>query len=161
MTRCINHTILLLTAVCTICVQAKADDKSVIMSDLRSGKYSEAAARLKDALQGSPNDASLWTLNGFALVHLDKRKEALASYNRALDLSADYVPALEGAAEIEFAASDQRAVPLLNRLVEMNPRDETAHAMLAALAYKRDECSHSSRGISASSGGDRLASPGA
>jgi tetratricopeptide (TPR) repeat protein len=73
-------------------------------------------------------------------VHLDKRKEALASYNRALHLSADYVPALEGAAEIEFATSDQRAVPLLNRLVKMNPQDETAHAMLAALAYKRDEC---------------------
>lgn len=140
MPRSAKNTILFLVSVWMLHGHAGAD-KSAIISDLRSGQYSEAAAQLQDELKASPNDASLWTLNGFALVHLDRRKEALASYNRALEISADYAPALEGAAEIEFAASDQHAVPLLERLVKINSHDETAHAMLAALAYKRDECS--------------------
>lgn len=85
--------------------QAAPDTKHLIVSDLKSGKYSAAKTLLEEALKRSPADASLWTLNGFTRLHLDKRQEALASYIRAIEISANYVPALEGASEIEFAAS--------------------------------------------------------
>ena len=60
-------------------------------------------------IKQSPRDASLWTLNGFALSHLGQQREALASYKQAMKLSPDYLPALEGAAQIEYQASDQSA----------------------------------------------------
>lgn len=120
--------------------QGVSDLRSEIVSDLKAGKYVEAKRALDGALGGSPNDASLWTLNGFALLHLGQEKEALASYNRAIGILPDYLPALEGAAEIEFQASDPHAIPLLEKILKANPRDETAHGMLAALAYKSKDC---------------------
>ena len=123
-------------------VQSSTDTAQFIVSELRAGRYSEATANLGEMLKKSPNDAQLWTLKGFALLHLGQRKEALESYNRAIELSPDYLPALEGAAEIEYADSDQRAVPLLERILTIQPQDETTHAMLASLAFKRGDCDH-------------------
>lgn len=111
-----------------------------IVAELRSGRYAEARQMIERAVKDSPGNATLWTLNGFALSHLGDQGEALASYQRALKLSPAYLPALEGAAQILFAASDQEAVPLLKRIVARNPKDETSHAMLATLAFKRKDC---------------------
>ncbi len=121
--------------------QVASDAKKQIVAELRAGDFSGAEARLSEVLKGSPGDASLWTLNGYALLHLEKPKQALAAYERALEIAPDYAAALEGAAEIDFAAGDQRAVPLLERLLKIHPDDQTAHAMLATLAYKRKDCS--------------------
>lgn len=121
--------------------QVASDIKKQILAELRAGDYRGAEARLGEALKGSPNDAGLWTLNGYALLHLENPKQALVSYERALEIAPDYEAALEGAAEIRFSAGDQRAVPLLQRLLKLHPEDYTAHAMLATLAYKRNDCS--------------------
>lgn len=120
--------------------QTPPQAKSSIIAELRARNYGDAKIKLEDALKHSPTDASLWTLQGFALLHLNQRDEALKSYKRALEISPNYVPALEGAAEMEFAASDPQAETLLNHLVKLNPHDETAHGMLGALAYKRNDC---------------------
>lgn len=119
---------------------ATAQDKNSITADLRAGYYSEARKTLEKALKASPADPALWALNGFALSHLGQANDALASYKRALQLSPEYLPALEGAAEIEYKSSDQRAVPLLQKIVSIRPRDETSHAMLATLAFDRRDC---------------------
>jgi len=117
-----------------------AQEKSTILADLRAGQYTEARQLLEKAIERSPQDAGLWTLNGFALEHLGQQKEALASYEHALKVSPDYLPALEGAAQIEYQASDQSAVPLLQKIVALHPADETSHAMLATLAFERRDC---------------------
>lgn len=122
-----------------------SDLKRSAISELRAEKYSDAKDHLDQALKLSPNDPSLWTLHGFALSHLNDRNGALASYNRALGIAPDYLAALEGAAELQFAASDQHAVPLLERLIKLNPSDQTAHAMLAGLAYQRKDCNVAAR----------------
>jgi len=120
--------------------QASTEEIHTIVSELHSRKYAEALAVLRGALATSPRDPRLWTLNGFALLHLGQNKEALTSYERALEISPDYVPALEGDAEIRFSASDRKAIPLLKKIVSVDPKNETAHAMLGSLAFLRGDC---------------------
>ncbi len=119
---------------------AQGQVKSAIIAGLRAGHYQEARQMLEQALKQAPQDAALWTLNGFALSHLGQNKEALASYKQALKLSPDYLPALEGAAQLEYQSSDQSAVPLLHKILGIHPDDETSHAMLATLAFDRRDC---------------------
>ena len=73
---------------------AMAQDKSTILAAVRAGQYREARQMLELEIKQSPRDASLWTLNGFALSHLGQQREALASYKQAMKLSPDYLPAL-------------------------------------------------------------------
>ncbi len=134
-----------IAAVSTALAQDSADPVQSIVSDLRARRYSEANATLEEALKKSPDDVRLWTLNGFALLHLGNPQRALASYEHALDLSPEYLPALEGAAEIEFKASDQRAVVLLARILKTHPDDQTSHAMLASLAFTRGDCNEATK----------------
>jgi tetratricopeptide (TPR) repeat protein len=131
---------LLLAAIGLLNAQSAPTDTHEIVVELRSGDYSGARQLLDRALKQSPGNPALWTLNGFALTHLGDQREALESYNHALRLSPDYLPALEGAAQIEYQSSDQRAVPLLRRIVALRPSDQTSHAMLATLAFKRGDC---------------------
>ena len=111
-----------------------------IISSLKAGKYEEARELVVAALKQSPGDARLWTLNGVALTRLGQKDEALEAYNRALRISPAYLPALEGAAESEYQNGSQRAVPLLEEIVKMQPEGKTAHAMLGGLAFKRSDC---------------------
>lgn len=117
-----------------------SQDPAQIISALRTENYTEAK-RLSDIqLQRFPQDARLWTLNGLALVRLGNSVHALASFKRALQISPNYLAALEGAAEIEYKNGDQSAVPLLQQIVSLHPGDKTSHAMLAGLAFKRGNC---------------------
>ncbi len=111
-----------------------------IISLLKAGKYQEARESVAAALKQSPGDARLWTLNAVALNQLGNKSEALQAYNHALQISPAYLPALEGAAEIEYQEGSQRAVPLLEEVVKMQPEGKTAHAMLGTLAFKRSDC---------------------
>ncbi|MGH9584845.1 MAG: tetratricopeptide repeat protein, partial [Bryobacteraceae bacterium] len=139
------YTLLLTTAALLNAQAGSQPDRRAIISELRAGKYNDARSLIEQAIGHSPRDASLWTLNGFALSHLGKRKEASASYKRAIGISPDYLPALEGAAQIEYQASDQHAVVILRKILSIHPADETSHAMLAALAFKRGDCKIASK----------------
>jgi tetratricopeptide (TPR) repeat protein len=111
-----------------------------IISSLKAGKYEDARKLLDAALTQSPRDVRLWTLNGYALTRLGQKSQALESYKHALRISPAYLAALEGAAEIEYQNRTQEAVPLLQRIVKIHPDDKTSHAMLAGLAFKRNDC---------------------
>ncbi len=79
-------------------------------------------------------------MQGIAFAGLGKQREALADYDAALKLAPNYLPALEGAAQIEYNAGSERATILLNRILKIAPNDPTSHAMLGVLAYKRHDC---------------------
>jgi tetratricopeptide (TPR) repeat protein len=111
-----------------------------ISSALRARDYDRAVELTRDALKTSPNDAQLWTLQGIALSRKGDHTGALAAYRRALTLSPDYIPALEGAAQLRYQAGSRDAVPLLTRLLRLRPDDPTGHAMLAVLDYRRGNC---------------------
>lgn len=123
-----------------ILAQDSTDIGHEIVSDLRAGKFAEATDLLHRALKESPRDARLWTLNGLALVRLGKQNDALASYNRALQLSPDYLPALEGAAQIEFETGRPKLAATLHRILTIDPNNASAHSMLASIAFKQGDC---------------------
>jgi len=112
----------------------------VITEALRARDYERAIALTREALKASPNDAQIWTLQGIALSRKGDSTGALAAYRHALSLSPDYIPALEGAAQLQYQAGNREAVPLLTHLLQLRPGDPTSHAMLAVLEYREGHC---------------------
>jgi tetratricopeptide (TPR) repeat protein len=121
--------------------QAQTGDRTEsIAAALHNGEYAKALQMLRPALQNSPGDAQLWAMQGAALAGAGDTRQALASYRSALKLNPDYLPALHGAAQIEFDLASPDAIPLLERLLKLNPQDEIAHGMLAVLEYQQGNC---------------------
>jgi tetratricopeptide (TPR) repeat protein len=116
------------------------DQADAITSALRGRDYDKAVELTREALKASPNDPQIWTLQGIALSRKGDTAGALAAYRRALALSPDYIPALEGAAQLQYQAGSRDAVPLLTHLLELRPDDPTSHAMLAVLQYRHGDC---------------------
>ncbi len=116
------------------------DQADAITSALRARDYDKAVELTREALKASPNDPQIWTLQGIALSRKGDTSGALAAYRRALTLSPDYIPALEGAAQLQYQAGSRDAVPLLTHLLQLRPTDPTTHAMLAVLEYREGKC---------------------
>jgi cytochrome c-type biogenesis protein CcmH/NrfG len=113
---------------------------AAVESALRQHDYQQALQLAQSAAQQSPENPKLWALQGIALSGLGRKQDALIAYNRALAISPDYLPALEGAAELEYQAESNRALPLLERVVKLRPDDPTANAMLGVVKYKQHDC---------------------
>jgi tetratricopeptide (TPR) repeat protein len=111
-----------------------------IVSALSRREFDRALQLLQPALQSSPENAQLWMLQGLAYAGKGDTKQALNSYRSALKFSPDYVPALKGAAQLQFDARDRAAIPLLEHILRLEPKDYTSHAMLAVLAYNNGDC---------------------
>jgi tetratricopeptide (TPR) repeat protein len=111
-----------------------------ITSALRDREFDKALQSAQSALQGSPNNPQLWMLEGLAYSGTGDSKSALASYRHALMIAPDYLPALEGAAQIEYEAGSKDAIPLLEHVLKIRPNDVTSHAMMAVLAEKNGNC---------------------
>jgi tetratricopeptide (TPR) repeat protein len=121
-----------------------------ITSALQNRDFQKALQLLGPSLQKSPRDPQLWTLQGLAYSGESNSKSALASYRHAITISPDYLPALEGAAQIEYEAGGADAIPLLRHILKLRPEDATSHAMLAVLAEKNNDCSTAVENYSAS-----------
>src|SRR5215471_7528092 len=93
-----------LVALGAVLFAAAADDKAVgaISSALRTKSYPQALELAQSARRQWPKDVRILVLEGMALNGLGRGSEALASFHGALEISPDYVPALEAAAEIEY-----------------------------------------------------------
>jgi tetratricopeptide (TPR) repeat protein len=111
-----------------------------ISAALRAGDFDKAVELSRSALKASPNNAQLWTLQGIAFTRKGDNKDALVAFQLALKISPNNIAALAGAAQIEYQAGNQAAVPLLNRLLQLRPGDPTGHAMLAVLEYRQGNC---------------------
>jgi tetratricopeptide (TPR) repeat protein len=120
--------------------QTGPNPEAAIESALRQRNFEQALQLLQPQLEKSRSSARLWTLDGIAHSGLGRTKEALSAYDNALKIAPDYLPALEGAAELEYKVGSGRARPLLDHIVKLRPENSTAHAMLAVLAYKRHDC---------------------
>ncbi len=140
----------ILPGVYSAAAQTSDDTVRSVTNALRSQQYDQAYKAAHAELQKSPNDPKLLTLEGLALSGLGKKDGALADYDAALKIAPNYVPALESAAEIQYNAGSDRAVPLLNKLLALRPSDPTTHAMLAAIAYRRKDCASAVKHFQAS-----------
>src|ERR1700741_1152057 len=77
--------------------QTASDQTAAVTSALRARDFDKAVELSQSALQKSPNDPRLWTLQGMALANQGDTKKALVAFERALKISPNYVAALEGA----------------------------------------------------------------
>ena len=111
-----------------------------ITTALQDRQFGKALQSVQSALQSSPNNPQLWMLQGLAYSGTGDSKSALASYEHALKISPGYLPALEGAAQIEYEAGSKDAIPLLEQVLKIHPNDVTSHAMIAVLAVKNGDC---------------------
>lgn len=118
--------------------QAGASDS--IARLLRSGNAEGALKLIDDALAQSPADVRLWTMRGVACAEMQRMDESLAAYRKAIALKPDYLPALQGAAQIEYGTGRAEARGTLERILAIDAQNAVAHAMLGALAYDRREC---------------------
>ncbi|MFL6303871.1 MAG: tetratricopeptide repeat protein, partial [Candidatus Sulfotelmatobacter sp.] len=92
------------------------------------------------ALLQSPGNAELWTMQGVAYDGAGNKQQALNSFRHALKLSPDDIPALQGAAQIEFDLGNTAGIPFLEHLLRLRPSDITSHGMLAILQYQQGDC---------------------
>jgi tetratricopeptide (TPR) repeat protein len=120
--------------------QTNIDTIGSITSALHEREFGKALQLLQPALLKSPQSAQLWTLQGIAYSGAEREKDALASFRNALKFSPDYLPALEGAAQLEYKAGSVAAIPLLQHVLKLRPGDPTSHAMLAVVYGKRGDC---------------------
>jgi tetratricopeptide (TPR) repeat protein len=132
--------LLLLFLITNSWAQTPDDLTASIIAALRAQEFERALQLIQPALERSPNDPRLSSLQGVALAGEGHKKEALASFQHALSFNPNYMPALEGAAQIEYDSSSDDAIPLLHRMLERRPDDPTSHAMLAVLEYRKGQC---------------------
>lgn len=123
-----------------VVAQAGRDPTQQIASALRDQQYDQALDLLKAAVQVSPRDGQLWTMQGVAYSGRGQKKEALASFRQAIKLNPDNIPALQGAAQIEYDAGSAGGIPLLEHILRLRPNDLTSHGMLAVLQYQQGNC---------------------
>jgi tetratricopeptide (TPR) repeat protein len=114
--------------------------RAQIASALREEQYEKALQMLHIALADSPQNSELWTMQGVAFKSTGKTKQALGSFKHALKLAPDNIPALQGAAQIEFDQGDADGIPILEHLLKLHPADLTSHAMVAILDYQQGHC---------------------
>lgn len=131
---------LLFLQVFALSAQSSREQVNSITAALRTGKFAESLQLLEPALRQSPSNPQLWTLQGLAYAGEGHKKDALRSFQKALKISPDYLPAVEGAAQTAYDIGSPEATRLLQRVLKLVPNDPTAHAMLASLAYKNHNC---------------------
>jgi tetratricopeptide (TPR) repeat protein len=130
----------ILIAGCLLAGQTAKEQVGAITSALQVGQFDKALQLLQPELQQSPKNPQLWTLRGIAFSGKGDKREALGAFRHALENSPDYLPALEGAAQIEYENGGKDAGALLQHILQLRPDEPTSHAMLAVLAYRSGDC---------------------
>ena len=131
---------LLLPLTASILGQPANQRVNEITSALQRREFDKALELLQPAIENFPNSPQLWMLEGLAYTGEGDSKSALSSYEHALKISPEYLPALEGAAQIEYESGGADAIALLQRIIKLRPNDSTSHAMLAVMAEKSGDC---------------------
>ncbi len=135
-----NGLVILLVSVWCSAASAQSHELEAVMQALRSKQYEQALHLLRPLVESGSGDPRVWTLQGMALAAAGQRKQSLASYRKALEQQPDYLPALQGAAEIEYRDRDSQARARLEKILAIQPDNATAHAMMAVVAFEQEDC---------------------
>src|SRR5664279_5222359 len=120
--------------------QAGENELDEVRAALQNREYEKALDLLRPLLEASSSNPQLWTLQGKAYAGGGQSKQALISFYKALSIAPDYVPALQGEAQIKFDAGSPAAIPVLEHLLRLRRDDKTSHGMLAVLEYRQGNC---------------------
>lgn len=107
---------------------------------LQAGDPQTAYAISQKLVETKPGDVKAWLVQGTALSGLKRNSESLRAFQRALGLEPNSLAALEGAVQAAYAIQSPETEALLRRVLAIDPRNETAHAMLGALAFRGAKC---------------------
>jgi len=113
---------------------------SSIESLIRSQHYDQALRVTRSELREAPSDFRLWTLEGIIFSMKGSSPDALTAFAKALRISPNYMPALKGEVQLLYQLGDKRAIPLLEKILKADPRDQTGHEMLAMLQKEQGDC---------------------
>jgi tetratricopeptide (TPR) repeat protein len=91
-------------------------------------------------LKSDPRNPRLWAARGVALSELGRDNEAISSFEKSLSISPKFVAALEGASEVAYRSKDKRTGEYLNRLLQVEPGNSVAHAMMASIDFENRDC---------------------
>jgi tetratricopeptide (TPR) repeat protein len=119
---------------------AQAAGVEAVLRALERKQFDEALRLLAPLVGSAPENPRLRTLEGMALSGLGRSAEALRCFREALQSAPEYLPALLGAAELEFRLRDPAAEARLNAVLRRQPANPTAHGMLGVLAYEKNDC---------------------
>ncbi len=120
--------------------QTVAPNRTDVIEALRRGDNQSALTLAAAALIQTPRDCSLLSLKAVAYNGQAEPEKALSSFQEALSICPKYLPALEGAAQIEFAQHRPETIPLLERVLVEQPENSTANAMLATMLRSHQRC---------------------
>ncbi len=100
------------------------------------GRWDEALAAFRVAVEHAPDDARDHSNVGAALIMLDRLDEAEEPFRRALALNPKSVYALHNLASLEVRRQRYgEALALYRRLVEVDPRNPSAHHGVGTALY--------------------------
>ena len=135
---CVASLLLLLGIASVSWAQAPSSADHII-SELRANHAEEALHDVEKGLRTDPQDVRLWILKGVAANQLQQPAVALASFEAALRLAPNSLPALEGAAEVAFRTDRRKAPDLVRRVLLQRPDDPNANGMAAMLEVNQKE----------------------
>lgn len=97
--------------------------------------YPQAAAVcLVRARELAPESVNWWYYSALALERVQERQPAIAAYERALELDANYPPLYVRLGRLLVESDAQRATSLCQRALELDPEDPTATFTLGLCA---------------------------
>jgi tetratricopeptide (TPR) repeat protein len=127
---------------------ASTDTIQSIESSIRDHQYDHALEVTSAALRIMPSDSRLWTLEGIVYSLKGSDEQALSAFGNALKLSPEYPAAMRGEVQLYYKSGDKRAIPLLEEILKTDPKDATAHEMLAVLQGRLGDCEAADRQFS-------------
>lgn len=123
------------------CGQQGTSPMQEIAEALQQHQYAKALQETDNLLRLHPEDSRVWTLKGVAQNGEKNWREAMVSFERAVQLQPSFVPALEGAAQTAYLNGDPDAMRYVQRLLAVRPQDGVTNAMAGVLAYQAHDCS--------------------
>lgn len=122
----------------TVAVHAQPGDKSSAVQAFKAGDYSRAVTTAKQLLKSNGNDDTLWQLLGSAQYRLRKYKDAIKSYQKAVELAPTKASHLGELAYIYLTVFDRRTYKTASDALVLDPNNAVAHYVLGVYSY-RDE----------------------
>ncbi len=119
---------------------AQAQSQTDIVTALRNGDAQGALSLAQAALKHAPRDCRLLSLEAIAFTGLHQQQPALQAFEGALAVCPEYLPALVGAAQIEYEQAPPKAIPLLERALKVQPENPQTQGMLATALRLKGNC---------------------
>ncbi len=116
-------------------VQKKNTEQAV--SELKTGDFEKALKSFNSLIESVNDDPDLFSYRGVALLNLNRKKEALVDFNKAVSLQPDYSYRYASRAFAKDAMGDLAgAIEDYNKAIELDPEDAIAHNNLGLLIEK-------------------------